>query len=187
MVLVLAGLLNAGGDAGHKLGLLAVAGEVEQLGATIALQGREEAAQLETRLVDELCYRHRLSSYRAGRHIGQLGAGEAGSNKGNQRGGELHLDRLKNRMCYERRAGKDSQVFIASADELRRRARSGLGRRPFYKLCQSSILHHPDGETPVGKGCTQRLVRGTITCLRMLNERQSTEIRPRPRLTQICN
>lgn len=44
---MLAGLLDTGSDAGYELGLLAVAGEVEQLGATIALQGREEAAQLE--------------------------------------------------------------------------------------------------------------------------------------------
>lgn len=47
LVVVLAGLLDTGGDAAHELGLLAVAGEVEQLGATIALQGREEAAQLQ--------------------------------------------------------------------------------------------------------------------------------------------
>lgn len=42
-----AGLRNTRGDAGYELGLLAVALEVEQLGATIALQGTEEAAQLE--------------------------------------------------------------------------------------------------------------------------------------------
>ena len=44
---MVAGLLNTRSDAGHELGLLAVALEVEQLGAAIALQGREEAAQLE--------------------------------------------------------------------------------------------------------------------------------------------
>lgn len=46
-VLELAGLLNTGGDAGDQLGLLAVAGEVKQLGAAIAGQSRDEAAQLE--------------------------------------------------------------------------------------------------------------------------------------------
>lgn len=76
LVTVVAGLLNTRSDAGHELGLLAVALEVEQLGAAIALQGRDEAAQ------------------RAGGYIGQLGAGETGSNKGNQSGGELHLDEL---------------------------------------------------------------------------------------------
>lgn len=44
---MVAGLLNTRSDAGHELGLLAVALEVEQLGAAIALQGRDEAAQLE--------------------------------------------------------------------------------------------------------------------------------------------
>lgn len=43
---MLTGLSNTRGDAGHELGLLAVALEVEQLGATIALQSTEEAAQL---------------------------------------------------------------------------------------------------------------------------------------------
>lgn len=42
-------------------------------------------------------------------------------------------------------------------------------------------------EKPLWQGCTKRLVRGTITCLRMLNGGQSTESRPRPRLTQIRN
>lgn len=40
------GLRNTRGDARDELGLLAVALEVEQLGATIALEGTEEAAQL---------------------------------------------------------------------------------------------------------------------------------------------
>lgn len=51
-------------------------------------------------------------SYRAGGHIGQLGAGEAGGNEGNQSGGELHFDEiagLDNRK-FDRRAGKDSQI-----------------------------------------------------------------------------
>ena len=47
LILVIAGLLNTRGDAANELGLLTVALEVEQLGATITLQGREEAAQLE--------------------------------------------------------------------------------------------------------------------------------------------
>lgn len=46
MVAVFTGLRNTRSDAGDELGLLAVALEVEQLGATIALQGTEEAAQL---------------------------------------------------------------------------------------------------------------------------------------------
>lgn len=124
------GLRNTRGNAGHELGLLAVALEVEQLGATIALEGTEEAAQLVVSVSRQyfLLRRHWLFSYRAGRHIRQLGAGEAGGSEGNQSGGELHLDDiagLKNRY-YERRAGNDSQLCIASADELRR-ARSGLG------------------------------------------------------------
>jgi hypothetical protein len=47
LVLVLASLLNTGGDAADELGLLAVALEVEELGAAVAGQSADEAAQLD--------------------------------------------------------------------------------------------------------------------------------------------
>ena len=43
----LTGLLHTGGDGADQRGLLAVAGEVGQLGAAIGGQGRDEAVQLE--------------------------------------------------------------------------------------------------------------------------------------------
>lgn len=43
----LAGLLHTGSDAADKLGLLAVAVEVEELGATVAAKGSDEALKLE--------------------------------------------------------------------------------------------------------------------------------------------
>lgn len=42
----LAGLLDARSDAADQLGLLAVAGKVGELGATIASQSRDEAVEL---------------------------------------------------------------------------------------------------------------------------------------------
>jgi len=41
-----AGLLDTGSDAADQLGLLAVAVEVEQLGAAITAQGSQEALEL---------------------------------------------------------------------------------------------------------------------------------------------
>lgn len=64
MVLDLAGLLNTRSDAAHELGLLAVAVEVEQLGATITLQGREEAAQLEVSVSEYVILMWALAVFR---------------------------------------------------------------------------------------------------------------------------
>jgi hypothetical protein len=92
LVLVLASLLNTGGDGADELGLLAVALEVEELGATITAEGADEAAQLEGSVSKDMIGTKDECAYRAGGDIGKLGAGKAGSNQGNQSGGELHLD-----------------------------------------------------------------------------------------------
>lgn len=152
--------------------------EVEELRAAVAGQSRDKAAQLDVSVSGSLpdIQSSAWIPYRASGDIGQLGAGEAGGNEGNQGVGELHLDKMNLVKIRDVRNGvseKTVKCVLASADELARRRKVLDGRRPSYKLCQSHILHLHGERNPLA-GSHGRLARGTITCLRMLNGRQST-------------
>ena len=86
-----AGLLDAGSDAGDQGGLLAVAGEVCQGRAAISGQSSDEAIKLEAMSVMNMLD-SRKDTYRAGGNIRKLSVGQTGGNESNKSGRELHLD-----------------------------------------------------------------------------------------------
>lgn len=86
------GLLHARSDGLDELGLLAVAGEVGQGGASISGQGIEEAVGLVCQFHNHVVYQGK--TYRARRNIRELGAGKAGNSESNDSLREPHFDML---------------------------------------------------------------------------------------------
>lgn len=86
-----ASLLDAGSNGADKSRLLAVAGEVGQGRAAISGQSSDEAVELEA-MSEMNTTDDRQGTHRAAGNVGKLSVGQAGSNEGNESGGELHFD-----------------------------------------------------------------------------------------------